>query len=74
VVAGRVRRFAGSERDRDLAAVLAVTVIVAATSAFTFDALYFSTYLLTVHVLLGLAGALWRVTRAERINQSEAAR
>jgi O-antigen ligase len=74
VVAARVRRFAGTERDRDLAGVLAVTVIVTAASAFTFDALYFSTYLLTVHLLLGLVGALWRVTRAERINQSEAAK
>ncbi|MFK3984937.1 O-antigen ligase family protein [Micromonospora sp. NPDC050397] len=68
VVAGRVRRFAASERDRDLAAVLAVTIGVAAVSAFTFDALYFTTYFITVHLLLGLAGALWRLTRAERIN------
>jgi O-antigen ligase len=70
VVAGRVRRFAGSERDRDLAAVLAVTIGVAAVSAFTFDALYFSTYFITVHLLLGLAGALWRLTRADRINRA----
>ncbi|MFI6761416.1 O-antigen ligase family protein [Micromonospora sp. NPDC050417] len=72
VVAGRVRRFASSERDRDLAAVLAVTIGVAAVSAFTFDALYFTTYFITVHLLLGLAGALWRLTRAERINSSGA--
>lgn len=72
VVAGRVRRFAASERDRDLAAVLAVTIGVAAVSAFTFDALYFTTYFITVHLLLGLAGALWRLTRAERINSSGA--
>jgi O-antigen ligase len=72
VLAGRVRRFAGGERDRDLAAVLAVALGVAAVSAFTYDALYFTTYFLTVHLLLGLVGALWRVTRAERINQSEA--
>jgi len=72
VVAGRVRRFALRPRDRDLAAVLAVSLGVAAVTAFTFDALYFSTYFLTVHLLLGLAGALWRVTRAERVNQSEA--
>ncbi|HEY0701094.1 MAG TPA: O-antigen ligase family protein [Micromonospora sp.] len=73
VVAGRIRRFAGNDRDRDLAAVLAVAIGVAATSAFTFDALYFSTYFITVHLLLGLVGAMWRVTRAERINQSGAA-
>ncbi|WP_329103864.1 O-antigen ligase family protein [Micromonospora sp. NBC_01699] len=72
VVAGRVRRFAASERDRDLAAVLAVTIGVAAVSAFTFDALYFTTYFITVHVLLGLAGAMWRLSRAERINSSGA--
>lgn len=74
VVAARVRRFARRDRDRDLAAVLAVGLAVAAISAFTFDALYFSTYFITVHLLLGLAGAMWRLTRAERINQSEAAR
>ncbi|MEV4760367.1 O-antigen ligase family protein [Micromonospora sp. NPDC049559] len=73
VLAGRVRRFAGAERDRDLAGVLAVALGVAAVSAFTYDALYFTTYLLTVHLLLGLVGALWRVTRAERINQSQGA-
>lgn len=70
VVAGRVRRFARSERDRDLAAVLAVTLGVAASSGFTFDALYFTTWFVTVHLLLGLAGAMWRLTRAERINES----
>ena len=72
VVAGRVRRFSTSPRDRDLAAVLAVSLGVAAVTAFTYDALYFSTYFLTMHLLLGLAGALWRVTRAERSNRSEA--
>ncbi|MEV0394680.1 O-antigen ligase family protein [Polymorphospora rubra] len=68
VTAGRVRRFATNDRDRDLAAVLAVGIGVAAVTAFTFDALYFSTYLITVHLFLGLAGAMWRVTRAERVN------
>lgn len=69
MIAGRVRRFSGNARDRDLAAVLAVTIGVAAVSAYTFDALYFSTYFITVHLLLGLAGAMWRLTRADRINQ-----
>lgn len=68
VIAGRVRRHASGARDRDLALVLAVAVGVAAATAFTFDSLYFSTYFITVHLLLGLVGALWRVTRAERIN------
>ncbi|MEO3741905.1 O-antigen ligase family protein [Plantactinospora sp. B5E13] len=74
VVAGRVRRFARSERDRDLAAVLAVALGVAAVSGFTFDSMYFTTFFITVHLLLGLAGALWRLTRAERINVIEAGR
>lgn len=68
VLAGRVRRLSVSARDRDLATVLAVAVGVAAITAFTFDALYFSTYLITVHFLLGLIGALWRLTRADRLN------
>lgn len=69
LTAGRVRRFAVDPADRHLAAVLAVALLVMAISAFTFDALYFSTYFVTVHVLLGLVGALWRVTRADRTNQ-----
>lgn len=63
VLAGRVHRFGPAARDRDLAAVLIAGIAVAAVSAFTFDALYFSTYLLTLHLLLGLCGALWRITR-----------
>lgn len=68
VLAGRVRRFTASPRDRDLSALLAVGIGVAAVSAFTFDALFFSTYLITLHLFIGLAGAVWRVTRAERLN------
>jgi O-antigen ligase len=68
VISARVRRFAKTESDRDLAAVLAVAIGVMAVTAFTFDALYFSTYLFTMHLLLGLAGAMWRVTRAQRLN------
>lgn len=67
-VAARVRRFAKTDSDRDLAAVLAVAIGVMGVTAFTFDALYFSTYLFTMHLLLGLAGAMWRVTRAQRLN------
>ena len=68
IVAARVRRFAKTESDRDLAAVLAVAIGVMAVTAFTFDALFFSTYLFTMHLLLGLAGAMWRLTRAQRLN------
>lgn len=63
VLAGRVHRLAPSTRDRDLAAVLAVGIGVAGVSAVAFDALYFSTYFVVLHLLLGLAGALWRITR-----------
>ncbi|MFC7545817.1 O-antigen ligase family protein [Plantactinospora sp. GCM10030261] len=69
MVAGRIRRHAKLTRDRDLALVLAVAVGVTAVSSFTFDSLHFSTYFLTVHLLLGLIGALWRVTRAEPTNE-----
>ncbi len=68
VLAGRVRRFVQKDRDRDLATVFAVGIGVLAISAFTFDALFFTTYVVTMNLLLGLAGALWRVTRAERMN------
>ena len=67
-VAARVRRFAKTDSDRDLAAVLAVAIGVMAVTAFTFDALYFTTYLFTMHLLIGLTGAMWRVTRAQRLN------
>lgn len=63
VLAARVHRLAPAARDRDLAAVLAVGIGVAAVSAIAFDALYFSTFFVVLHLLLGLAGALWRVTR-----------
>lgn len=70
VLAWRLRRFTSDARDRDLAAVLAVGLIVAAAATFTFDSFFFSTFLITVHVFIGLTGALWRVTRAERLNLS----
>lgn len=72
VVAGRVRRFARTAADRDLAVTLAVAVTVAGLSGFTFDSMYFTTFFITVHLLLGLTGALWRLTRADRTNRIEA--
>ncbi|MDG4828829.1 O-antigen ligase family protein [Solwaraspora sp. WMMD1047] len=68
LVAARARRRLADPRGRDLAAVLAVAIVVLGIGALAFDALYYSTYLITLHLLLGLAGALWRVTRADRIN------
>lgn len=72
VIAVRVRRSARTAVDRHLAAVLAVIIGVAATTAFTYDALYFTTFFITLHLLLGLIGAMWRLTRAERLNGSAA--
>ncbi len=71
LVAARVRRFARNGSDRDLAAVLTVAIGVAAFTGYTYDSMYFTTFLITLHVLLGLTGALWRVTRAERTNRIE---
>lgn len=50
--------------DAHLAAALTAGLVVAALSAFTFDALYFSSYALTVALFLGAAGALWRLLAA----------
>nr|MDT0658335.1 O-antigen ligase family protein [Micromonospora sp. DSM 115978] len=72
VVAGRAGR-AATRRDRDLAAALAVGIAVLAVGAITFDALYYSTYLITLNLLLGLAGALWRTTRAQRFTDHSGA-
>jgi O-antigen ligase len=63
LLALRVRRRATSARDRDLAAVLAVAITVSAVTGFTYDSMFFTTFLITLHVLLGLAAALWRLTR-----------
>ncbi|MGH3738773.1 MAG: O-antigen ligase family protein [Micromonosporaceae bacterium] len=69
VTSYRRAKAAGSARDRDLAAALAAAVVVAGLSAFTFDALYFSTYALTVALVVGAAGALWRLTSAPSAGQ-----
>ncbi|MGH3716724.1 MAG: O-antigen ligase family protein [Micromonosporaceae bacterium] len=50
-----------ASRDMHLAAALGAGLLVAMLSGFTFDALYFSTYALTVALFLGAAGALWRL-------------
>lgn len=69
-VAVRVRMCSSDAADRDLAVTLAVAIAVAGVTAATFDALHFSTYRVALFLLLGLVGALWRITRAARINES----
>jgi polysaccharide biosynthesis protein PslJ len=62
----RARRARARSTDpvvRDLGASLASSVVVAAVGMLTFDGLAFPVFAGLLFVLLGLTGALWRVTR-----------
>jgi polysaccharide biosynthesis protein PslJ len=62
-LARRTRRMTGDDEVRDLAQCLAASVAVAAVSFATFDALGFEIAAGTTFAVLGIIGALWRLTR-----------
>lgn len=62
VLAARVGRWAGNAEDRNLGRAVCASIIAAGAISFTFDSLSFSTFAVTLFVLLGVAGALWRLT------------
>lgn len=69
LVARSIRLRGQSEEDRHLGQALAATYPAAFMAALTFDALSFATFTGLLFVLVGVAGALWRMreSRSERI-------
>jgi O-antigen ligase len=64
VLAAKTRRISSDAGTRDLAQALLASLAVAGVCFATFDALYFPMVTGTTFVLLGSAGALWRIERA----------
>jgi O-antigen ligase len=62
-LARRVRRLGHDEETRHLGQVLAAVLVTALVAAFTFDALAFTTFSITLFVIIGATGALWRLDR-----------
>ena len=64
VLARGARRISTDARTRDLAQALFASLLVATVSFATFDVLSFSLVTGTTFLLLGCAGALWRMERS----------
>lgn len=65
-----VRRHAVLQDDAHLGQALAASAAVALVASFTFDSLGFPTFAGITFSLLGLSGALWRISRGEVAAQS----
>lgn len=61
-----IRKYSPDEATRTLAQALFAAVLVHLVTFATYDALVFRTTGITVFLVIGAAGALWRFTRAER--------
>jgi O-antigen ligase len=69
----QVRKAAPNDADAHLGQALAASSLVALITSFTFDSLAFPTFAGLLFLLLGLAGALWRVHRLPVEDQPERA-
>jgi O-antigen ligase len=56
------RRRVEGERERHLCTILIAAQVVAVVAGFTFDSLSFSTYATVLSFMVGLCGAVWRLT------------
>ncbi|MEU3454304.1 O-antigen ligase family protein [Micromonospora sp. NPDC006766] len=65
-LAGIALRRASTPADRHLCLVLISTQVVALFIAYTFDSLTYTTYSLTLGMMIGLCGAVWRFTHSSR--------
>ena len=65
-VAAIAMRRTHNEADRHLCLVLISTQVVALFIAYTFDSLTYTTYSLTLGMLIGVCGAVWRFTHPSR--------
>jgi O-antigen ligase len=65
-LAHRVGKFASDPETKHLGYVLLGAFIVAALTSFTFDSLSFPIFAIVLFLLLGIAGAMWRLERPAR--------
>ncbi|MEV8509127.1 O-antigen ligase family protein [Actinoplanes sp. NPDC051475] len=65
-LAGIALRRATDAADRHLCLVLISTQVMALFIAYTFDSLTYTTYSLTLGMLIGVCGAVWRFTHPSR--------
>ena len=68
-----VRKYSTDRATRSLAQALFVGIVVHAVTFATYDALAFPTTGMTLFLIIGAAGALWRLTRAERLELARCA-
>jgi polysaccharide biosynthesis protein PslJ len=66
VLAGIAWRRATSIADKHMCAALVSTQITAVLASATFDSLSFGTYVELISILIGLCGAVWRLTHSDR--------
>ena len=64
LLARRVAVHARADSTRHLGQALAATILSAILVSFTFDSLGFSTFRGQLFLIIGIAGALWRIDRA----------
>jgi O-antigen ligase len=57
----RAQRLARNDAQRQLGQALAASVVAVMVSSYTFDAMSFTVMFVVTHLLVGLAGALWRI-------------
>lgn len=67
------RRMAHDAESRDLGQCLAASMVIAAVSFFTYDALSFSMDSGLTFLVLGVCGAYWRLQRPRHLGESTAA-
>ena len=68
----RMLRRVHSAEDRNLAGMLAASGMAGLVASFTFDSLNFATFATTFFLLLGAAGALWRLRDSDPIAERDA--
>jgi len=72
VTAQVVRKYSTDPATRSLAQALFAGVVVNAATFATYDALVFPTTGMTLFLIVGAIGALWRLTRSERLELARA--
>ena len=68
-----VRKYSTDRATRSLAQALFAGIVVHAVTFATYDALVFPTTGMTLFLIIGAVGALWRLTRPERLELRRAA-